>query len=208
MTKEELEKEATECAEYEKCAHCSNPERCPGKEDCYDLANVKQYYLAGVEPMEKYIIELEKENGKLEGKLADLQSEYIELENFKNNEVKGLKDTLDRVESENVRLIGKLAFTENTLNNCIAQIEELEKENARLKEKCNSLQELVTYYQTNFCQEQSSSLKDAESNSKFIIDKVKYLKQLLQDIIITSGFDREELLKEAEQFLKEVDSFF
>lgn len=32
-------------------------------------------------------------------------------------------------------------------------IEILEKENAELKEKCNSLQELVTYYQTNFCQE-------------------------------------------------------
>ena len=29
----------------------------------------------------------------------------------------------------------------------------LEKENADLKDKCNSLQELVTYYQTNFCQE-------------------------------------------------------
>ena len=29
----------------------------------------------------------------------------------------------------------------------------LQEENARIKEKCNSLQELVTYYQTNFCQE-------------------------------------------------------
>ena len=27
------------------------------------------------------------------------------------------------------------------------------KELAELKEKCNSLQDLVTYYQTNFCQE-------------------------------------------------------
>ena len=65
---------------------------------------------------------LEKENGKLEGKLADLQSEYAELENFKNNEVKGLKDILEIVESENVRLIGKLTFIENTLNNRIAQL--------------------------------------------------------------------------------------
>lgn len=30
---------------------------------------------------------------------------------------------------------------------------ELQKENEKLKEKCNSLQGLVTYYQTNFCQE-------------------------------------------------------
>lgn len=35
--------------------------------------------------------ELDKENGKLEGKLSDLQSEYIELENFHNNIVNGLK---------------------------------------------------------------------------------------------------------------------
>ena len=32
-------------------------------------------------------------------------------------------------------------------------VAKLEKENAELKEKCNSLQGLVTYYQTNFCQE-------------------------------------------------------
>lgn len=112
-------------------------------------------YLAGAEKSGKRIEELDKENGKLEGKLSDLQSEYIELENFHNNEVKGLKDILEGVESENVRLIGKLAFTENTLNNRIAQIEEL--------------------------------------------------KQLLQDIIVSSGSDREELLKEAEHFLKEAD---
>ena len=35
----------------------------------------------------------------------------------------------------------------------IAYVEKLKKENAELKENCNSLQELVTYYQTNFCQE-------------------------------------------------------
>lgn len=33
--------------------------------------------------------------------------------------------------------------------------------------------------------------------------KIKYLEQLLLDIIISSGADREELLKEAEQYLKE-----
>ena len=65
----------------------------------------------GFEIICKENTELEKENGKLEGKLADLQSEYYELENFKNNEIK------------------------------------------ELEEKCSSLQELVTYYQTTFCQE-------------------------------------------------------
>lgn len=33
--------------------------------------------------------------------------------------------------------------------------------------------------------------------------KIKYLEQLLQDIIVSSGADREELLKEAAQYLKD-----
>ena len=33
--------------------------------------------------------------------------------------------------------------------------------------------------------------------------KIKYLRQLLQDIIVSSGDDHEELLKEAAQYLKE-----
>lgn len=33
--------------------------------------------------------------------------------------------------------------------------------------------------------------------------KIKYLEQLLQDIIMLSSADREELLKEAEQYLKD-----
>ena len=41
----------------------------------------------------------------------------------------------------------------DVINNQDVKIADLEKENAELKEKCNSLQELVTYYQTNFCQE-------------------------------------------------------
>ena len=40
------------------------------------------------------IAELEKENGRLEGKIADWESEYIELENLKNNEIAELKEKL------------------------------------------------------------------------------------------------------------------
>lgn len=150
MTDEELEKEATEYASQSQYTDYDNPSL---SESLGISRDIKEAYINAAEPREERIAVLDKENGKLEGKLSDLQSEYIELENFKNNEVKGLKDILERVESENVHLIGKLAFTENTLNNYIAQIEEL--------------------------------------------------KQLLQDIIVSSGSDREELLKEAEQFLKE-----
>lgn len=48
------------------------------------------------EIMNAEIEELDKENGKLEGKLADLQSEYIELENLHNNIVNELKEQLTK----------------------------------------------------------------------------------------------------------------
>lgn len=47
--------------------------------------------------MNAEIEKLDKENGKLEGKLADLQSEYIELENFHNNIVNGLKEQIEKM---------------------------------------------------------------------------------------------------------------
>ena len=40
---------------------------------------------------------LEKENGKLEGFLEDERMEYYELENFKNNEIKELKDRTKKI---------------------------------------------------------------------------------------------------------------
>ena len=43
------------------------------------------------------IEELEKENGKLEGFLEDERMEYYELENFKNNEIKELKDKTKKI---------------------------------------------------------------------------------------------------------------
>ena len=54
---------------------------------------------------EKRIEELDKENGKLEGKLADLQSEYFELENFHNNEVNELKEQLTKAKEIIEKLI-------------------------------------------------------------------------------------------------------
>jgi hypothetical protein len=40
---------------------------------------------------------LEKENGKLEGFLEDERMEYYELENFKNNGIKELKDKTKKI---------------------------------------------------------------------------------------------------------------
>jgi regulator of replication initiation timing len=41
--------------------------------------------------------QLNKENGKLEGFLEDEKMEYYELENFKNNEIKELKDKTKKI---------------------------------------------------------------------------------------------------------------
>ena len=42
------EEKAEEYAENEQCANCSNPQYCQGKDDCYDFANIKSHFLAGL----------------------------------------------------------------------------------------------------------------------------------------------------------------
>lgn len=83
MTKEELKHEAEEKAK----------KRTKGFK-CQE--NCEMSYVIGAldfaEPREKQIEELNKENAILEGKLADLQSEYIELENFHHNKINELKE--------------------------------------------------------------------------------------------------------------------
>lgn len=83
MTKEALKQEAEEKAK----------KRTKGFK-CQE--NCEKSYVMGAldfaEPREKQIEELNKENAILEGKLADLQSEYIELENFHHNEINELKE--------------------------------------------------------------------------------------------------------------------
>ena len=89
-----------------------------------------------IEPLEKEL-EFEKSvNGEFTAieKLRELEKENAEL-----------KDTL-----EGYKKIAKWC------DKC-DKIANLEKENAELKEDRNSLQELVTYYQTNFCQEYNNS---------------------------------------------------
>ena len=43
------EEKAEEYAENEQCAYCSNPQYCQGKDECYDFANIKSHFLAGLE---------------------------------------------------------------------------------------------------------------------------------------------------------------
>ena len=83
MTKETLKQEAEEKAKKRtKGFKCQK--------------NCEKSYIMGAldfaEPREKQITELEKENDELKAKLSDLQSEYIELENFHHNEINELKE--------------------------------------------------------------------------------------------------------------------
>lgn len=52
-------------------------------------------------------------------------------------------------ENENKPTFTGCVVVSSVCRSAVERIEELE-------EKCNSLQELVTYYQTNFCQEQTT----------------------------------------------------
>ena len=97
MTKEELEKEAKVFATYYESLF-------PDEFETFYKA-----FLKVAEPREEHISELEKENGNLEGKLADWQSEYIELENFKNNEVNELKAQLTKAKGIITNLVEDLA---------------------------------------------------------------------------------------------------
>ena len=83
MTKETLKQEAEEKAKKRtKGFKCQK--------------NCEKSYIMGAldfaEPREKQITELEKENNELKAKLSDLQSEYIELENFHHNEINELNE--------------------------------------------------------------------------------------------------------------------
>lgn len=101
MTKEELEKEAKEYASIHARQYCHNDAN--GLVSSY--REVYNAYYQSAEPREKRIEELDKENGKLEGKLADLQSEYFELENFHHNVVNELKAQLTKANGLLLRFI-------------------------------------------------------------------------------------------------------
>ena len=116
MTKEELKQEAEVYADDKK--------HFDGQAQLY----IVDGYLAGAEPREKRIAELEKENAELKESgsvICDRLSERIdEIVELKNENI-GLKKQIAELEKENAELIGKVAFLENDLNNAKAQIEEM-----------------------------------------------------------------------------------
>ena len=104
MTKEELEKEARKYIKQNYCEMCVMADDC--KSGCIDCFTV-QAYLAGAEPREKQIAELKDEI-------------HTWKEASENNSYKAFQ-----LQEENKELIGKIAFTENALNNAKAQIEKM-----------------------------------------------------------------------------------
>ena len=112
------------------------------------IGTVKVYNQAYVDKQQKRIEELEKENAEAKERIKTLE---YRCENIKDT------DTMELValQKENANVKEALEGYKKIAKWCdkCDKIADLEKENAELKENCNSLQELVTYYQTNFCQE-------------------------------------------------------
>lgn len=85
----------------------------------------------------------EKELGKLEGKLADLTSEYYELENLKNNEIAELKDKLNNLSSvAEVRLANWQKY-ENAYNETQEPYRSFQSACLRVLEENNKLKRIV-----------------------------------------------------------------
>lgn len=103
--------------EDEPCEQCKNCIKCE-----------TGYYQLGETEKDKQIEELEKEKVAREIIVRELlkKNDELEVANKKiSNECHKLVDTLEKKQNENVDLIGKIAFTENALNNAKAQIEKM-----------------------------------------------------------------------------------
>ncbi len=105
---------------------------------------------------------LKKENAKLEAKLSDLQSEYCELENFHNNEIKEME-----------------AYNEKLLNSDIEkhnQIVLLKEENAKLKDIISNQSESlkITLLEEN---NKAKRIKELEKESTELIQENEEMKK-------------------------------
>lgn len=82
MTDEEMAEEYAEC---EQCAHCINPQHCPGKEDCYDFDKVKCHFLAGLKAGRP------KWHKVADGDLPKEEGEYLVIFESDGTKYKGLE---------------------------------------------------------------------------------------------------------------------
>lgn len=147
--------------------------------------------------------ELNKELGKIEGKLADLTSEYYELENLKNNEIAYLSEQIQKLKKDN-RVCDncKLALPSTDIicayNNAIKALEE----NEQLKEKLHNAK-YTPYLSCDFA-EKNKKLEKRLTEAKEIIKKLRAL--YFSPVVTNDDIKRQdEILAETEEFLKEVE---
>lgn len=205
MTKEELEKEADKYADDYATPDLDSSFR------VYMFEASKEGYLAGAEPREKRIAELEKENANLKidmdssckawKKLSDeYKKRWKECEK-KNAELKSIKDVADLIRLNNSHIVAMAQLN----NNNVA----LRKENAELKHTTSTLR-----------QEKDNSnahAKAMEIVAKTRTDQLTKAKDIIEDymIIVKGGnitvcsvpeenrcINVSKLNEQAEQFLK------
>lgn len=175
------------------------------------LCKLERAYICGRRKSEERIEKLDKENGKLEGKLADLQSEYVELENFHNNEVNELKAQIEELKKENAELRKVAEFQQsNNMNRHF--------ENKKLKE-CLTVG--TTWNKAlNSMNKALEEERDKYRNMVFDKDEqLKKAKEIIKKFSEFANFEVEydpehpqehtdlwnELCEKAEQFLKEIE---
>lgn len=182
MTKEELEKEARFRTKGWK-----------------EQENCVQAYLAGAEPREKHIVELEKEN-------ADLQKSYEEL----YNSMRIIKDQRNEFEKENVELkTVKIPQLERKIASIRgAHSVDCKKLNAKI-EQCERQKEFIENLKEDI-KNKDLALEDyakwSENQKKKADEQLAkaktYLEQLVSEITVGELEVDPNILQQVENFLK------
>ena len=143
----------------DKCALCNHKECHDGEHFCNQAMKENSFYknaklYKGLEVIQRPAYEeLEKENKTISRKANEAIADKLLITAKYNEVLNDLNQENDKLQKKNA----ELKADNDARKFAMAMSEKVEKqlrnENEKLKEKCNSLQELVTYYQTNFCQE-------------------------------------------------------
>lgn len=131
-------------------------------------------------------LDLQKENDELKVKLLDLQSEYIELENFHNSEIKEL-------EKENT--IKNYQVSRLYLEGYDDAKKETEKEIFELKEQ--NIKDCESFNKT------MKEIKEQWNKEHYQLIKAKEIIRKYYKYNPSCDYSYEDVDKEAEQFLKE-----
>lgn len=201
MTKEALEKEAIKYdAEHLRM----------GRTRWYHNVTIKEAYLAGAEPREKRIDELEKENTELKDKLKNLSSvAEVRLANWQKYEKENaeLKKTVTEkntlIERLNRRISTQCGSNRVTNEKLKSRLEQVE----RQKQEITELKEEIADINKNFvlCESNADTYYDLLIKAKNLI---RELNEGLDKLYLSGLSDKqiafiEQLQDKAEQFIEE-----